>query len=223
MKKFGIETTNRKCLTKEQQTLSTITNVFKTEKYEDQYKVGEYYLDLYFMDYRIIVECDENGHSDRRPSDEKDRMDYVNKELKVNDSYWVRFNPDEYGFDVSRLIRKIYTIIKEKGVYIVKQKRMTRCSAEFVCTECKETKNISHFYLRGDGDEKDHGKKQFRSKCKKCFNAKSRKSLTELRTNPLIGKKKCHKCVEYSNFDMFFKSNETRDKLSEECKEMFAG
>ena len=32
LKKFNIDTTNRKCLTKEQQTLSTIANVFKTEK-----------------------------------------------------------------------------------------------------------------------------------------------------------------------------------------------
>ena len=46
LKKFGIDTTNRKCLTKEQQTLSALTNAFKTEKFEDQFKVGNYYLDM---------------------------------------------------------------------------------------------------------------------------------------------------------------------------------
>ena len=39
LKRFGIDTTNRKCLTKEQQTLSALTNAFKTEKFEDQFKV----------------------------------------------------------------------------------------------------------------------------------------------------------------------------------------
>jgi hypothetical protein len=34
-KEFGIDTTNRKCLTKEQQTLSAIGNAFKIEKIED--------------------------------------------------------------------------------------------------------------------------------------------------------------------------------------------
>ena len=52
--KFCIE----RCLT-----LSGITNVFKTEKTEDQFKVGTYYLDLYFPEYKIVVECDENGQS----------------------------------------------------------------------------------------------------------------------------------------------------------------
>ena len=51
LKTFGIETTNRKCLTKEQQCLLSITNTFKTEKFEDQYKVDCYYIDLYFPDY----------------------------------------------------------------------------------------------------------------------------------------------------------------------------
>ena len=46
LKSFGIVTTNRKTLTKEQQTLSALTNAFKTEKFEDQFKVGRYYLDL---------------------------------------------------------------------------------------------------------------------------------------------------------------------------------
>jgi very-short-patch-repair endonuclease len=113
LKEFGIETTNRKCLTKEQQTLSTITDAFKTEKYEDQYKVGSYYLDLYFTDYKIVSECDERGHADRRACNERERMDYINEELRINDSHWIRFNPDAYDFDITQVIRKIYNKIKE--------------------------------------------------------------------------------------------------------------
>jgi very-short-patch-repair endonuclease len=111
LKSFGIVTTNRKTLTKEQQTLSALTNAFKTEKFEDQFKVGRYYLDLYFPDYKIVVECDENGHADRKPYKERERMDYVNKELELTDDNWVRFNPDAEDFDISKVIGQIYTRI----------------------------------------------------------------------------------------------------------------
>lgn len=113
LKKFNIDTTNRKCLTKEQQTLSTITNVFKTEKFEDQFKIGSYYLDLYFSEYKIVIECDENGHADRKPWKERERMDFVNEKLSINDTYWIRFNPDEYDFDIAKVIGRIYRKIDE--------------------------------------------------------------------------------------------------------------
>jgi len=113
LKKFNIDTTNRKCLTKEQQTLSTITDVFKTEKFEDQFKIGPYYLDLYFTEHKIVIECDENGHADRKPYKEEERMEYVNFELDIDDSYWIRFNPDENDFDISKVIGKIYRKIDE--------------------------------------------------------------------------------------------------------------
>lgn len=108
LKNFGIDTTNRKCLTKEQQTLSSLTNAFKTEKFEDQFKVGKYYIDLYFPEYKIVVECDEDGHRDRKPDDEKKRMDFINKKLDLENDNWIRFNPDEKDFDVSKVIGKIY-------------------------------------------------------------------------------------------------------------------
>jgi transposase/prophage antirepressor-like protein/very-short-patch-repair endonuclease len=108
LKKFNIHTTNRKCLTKEQQTLSALTNAFKTEKFEDQYKIGKYYLDLYFPDYKIVIECDENGHADRKPGKERERMDFVNKKLEITDDNWIRYNPDSEDFDISKVIGKIY-------------------------------------------------------------------------------------------------------------------
>ena len=111
LKNFGIETTNRKCLTKEQQTLSALTNSFKTEKFEDQFKVGRYYLDLYFPEYKIVVECDENGHADRKPYKERERMNFVNEKLGLTDDNWIRYNPDAEDFDISKVIGRIYTRI----------------------------------------------------------------------------------------------------------------
>ena len=113
LKKFNIDTTNRKCLTKEQQTLSAIANVFKTERIEDQFHIDEYYLDMYFPEYKIVVECDENGHFDRKPYDERFRMDIVNETLNIDDSNWIRYNPDEKDFDISKVIGQIYMKIME--------------------------------------------------------------------------------------------------------------
>ena len=124
LKEFGIDTTNRKCLTKEQQTLSAIANAFKTEKIEDQFKIGNYYLDMLFPMYRIIIECDENGHADRKPYNERERMDFVNKEFDIDDSHWIRYNPDEYDFDISKVIGRIYNKInqmKSKDVSVIKE------------------------------------------------------------------------------------------------------
>ena len=117
LKSFGIVTTNRKTLTKEQQTLSALTNAFKTEKFEDQYKIGKYYLDLYFPEYKIVVECDENGHADRKPYKERERMDFVNEKLGLTDDNWVRFNPDAEDFDISKVIGQIYTRINLLKVF----------------------------------------------------------------------------------------------------------
>jgi very-short-patch-repair endonuclease/transposase-like protein len=113
LNKFQIKTTNMKCLTKEQQTLSAITNTFKIEKFEDQFKIGTYYLDLYFTEYKIVIECDENGHADRKPWKERERMNFVNENLGIDDSHWIRFNPDEHDFDISKIFGQIYRKIDE--------------------------------------------------------------------------------------------------------------
>ena len=123
LKEFHIQTTNRKCLTREQQSLSAITDVFKTENFEDQYKVGKYYLDLYFKDYKIVIECDEEGHADRKPHKERERMDYVNKTLEITDANWIRYNPDENGFDVLRVIGQIY-----RKMYDIKFKEISNAN-----------------------------------------------------------------------------------------------
>lgn len=114
LKEFKIDITNKKCLTKEQQTLSAITNAFKMEKYEDQYKIGNYYVDLYFSEYQIVVECDENGHLDRKPANERERMNYVNLTFGIDDSNWIRYNPDDHDFDISKVIGKIYALIDKR-------------------------------------------------------------------------------------------------------------
>ena len=170
LKTFNIETTNRKCLTKEQQTLSSITDVFKTEKYEDQYKIGKYYLDLFFTDYKIVIECDENGHADRKPWKERERMDYVNENLEITDDNWIRFNPDEFRFDISTVIGKIYRKIdeikeirnKEEITRLLEENKMKEAPKKEgirKCRDCKIVQDINEFSPSGTGTS---------TCCKKC-------------------------------------------------------
>jgi very-short-patch-repair endonuclease/prophage antirepressor-like protein len=167
-KKFNIDTTNKKCLTKEQQTLSSITNVFKTEDFNDQFKVGNYYLDLYFPLYRIVVECDENGHSDRKPGDERKRMDYVNNEIKIDYENCIRFNPDAEDFDISKVIGRIHTLMKMKGVWIVKYTNPNRyikninLSPEKECNTCSIVKSLQDF------NKASENRDGFENVCKMC-------------------------------------------------------
>lgn len=184
LKKFNIETTNKKCLTKEQQTLSSITDAFKTEKYEDQYKVGNYFLDLYFPDYKLVIECDENGHSDRKPGDERSRMDYINKELKIDDSYWIRFNPDEHNFDVMKVVSKIHNKIKEKSVSLVQVDN--REEIQRTCNRCFLKKN-----LEKDFSSTGIGYYVTCKDCKSCI----RKEKYELKYNLIINDDSVRKCI----------------------------
>ena len=178
LKRFGIDTTNRKCLTKEQQTLSALTNSFKTEKFEYQFKVGRYYLDLYFPEYKIVVECDENGHADRKPYKERERMDFVNEKLGLTDDNWIRFNPDEKDFDVSKVIGKIYTrinLLKSVQIETLLKNQLSLSNIEDnddeedtkdtitvqrpktapkkLCGKCNLKLSVRKFYLRSDISE----------------------------------------------------------------------
>jgi very-short-patch-repair endonuclease len=189
LKKFQIETTNKKCLTKEQQTLSAIANAFKTEKIEDQYSIGTYFLDLYFTELKIIIECDENGHADRKPCNERTRMDYVNKQLNIDDSNWIRYNPDEYDFDISKVIGKIYCKIEEckKNKYL----NMLEDSSMRKCIKCAIQKPLieENYGKRGRG---------FNITCKNCIGSKKEESK-------LI--KKCTKCLKELQLTKFYKKS----------------
>lgn len=215
-KEFGIQTTNMKCLSKEQRTLHSITNVLKIEKHEGQVKINKdnkiYYLDLYFSDYRIIVECDENGHNDRRPSDERKRMDDVNEVLDIDDTHWVRFNPDAHDFDISRVTGQIYRKMKEKGKYVkkyimpTKYKMNINLDPEKPCTKCGVVKLLKEF-----NNARDHrdGKENVCIICRRDRQEdilrEKKKKIAEIGLTEI----KCNICEDTLPLDNFY-----RDKCS---------
>ena len=95
----------------ENQTIGFIANSFdgiiETIR---QFKIGIYKVDLYFPDYNLVVENDENGHKDRDTDKEKQRQDFILSEGKII----LRYNPNKYNFDLSLVLREINRILYNK-------------------------------------------------------------------------------------------------------------
>lgn len=62
-------------------------------------------IDYYFPDYKLAIEIDEYGHSDRDPKYEKYRQEYLMQHLGCT---FIRCNPDDHKFTISGLIGKIH-------------------------------------------------------------------------------------------------------------------
>ena len=95
----------------ENQTIGFIENSFKgIIECKRQYIIGPYRIDLYFPKYRLAIECDENNHIDRDPSDEKIRDEYIISQ----GNKLIHYNPNKYQFDLSDVLREIHKVILEK-------------------------------------------------------------------------------------------------------------
>ena len=88
----------------ENQTIGFIENAFvgilNTKR---QHRFGKYKVDLYFIDHKLVVECDENNHIDRNAEYELIRENHI---VSLGNKI-IRFNPNEKCFDLSNVLREI--------------------------------------------------------------------------------------------------------------------
>lgn len=70
-----------------------------------QYSINNYRIDLYFIDYKLAIECDEHNHVDRNKEYEK-----IREELNCT---FIKFNPHEKCFNIGNVISKILKHIRE--------------------------------------------------------------------------------------------------------------
>jgi very-short-patch-repair endonuclease len=95
----------------ETQTIGFIENSFSEAlRLTRQKRFGTYYIDLYFEDYNLAIECDENDHKDRDITYEHTREQYL---LKQNITI-LRYNPNDKNFDLSNVLRKITKVLFTK-------------------------------------------------------------------------------------------------------------
>jgi very-short-patch-repair endonuclease len=92
----------------ENQTIGFIENAYSNVlNVKRQYGFGKYRVDLYFVDYKLVIECDENNHTDRDAEQEKIREDYI---TSLGNKI-IRFNPNVSSFDLSNVLREITAVL----------------------------------------------------------------------------------------------------------------
>jgi very-short-patch-repair endonuclease len=96
----------------ENQTIGFIENSYRNIlNVKRQCYFGKYRVDLYFVDYKLVIECDENNHSDRDQIQEKIREKYI---ISLGNKI-IRFNPNDASFDLSNVLREINSILFYKN------------------------------------------------------------------------------------------------------------
>ena len=78
--------------------------------YHITYNVLGYRIDLYFHDCKLVIEIDENGHSDRSIDYEIKRQTAIIQELGCK---FIRIDPGKENFDIFRAINEIFRHIKQ--------------------------------------------------------------------------------------------------------------
>jgi very-short-patch-repair endonuclease len=108
---FGIDILKINFISVETEILNNIIKTFKNERYKLQYNINnKYFIDLYFPDYNLALECDEKQHNiEKNKLLDKEREDYIKNELNC---VFIRFKPYDNNFDIFKLINKIYLHIK---------------------------------------------------------------------------------------------------------------
>jgi hypothetical protein len=89
-------------------TIGFIFDVFKNYKIEKQYIVDNYRIDLYFVDLKLAIECDEDWHRFTKTED-KIRQEHI--ENKLNCKFY-RYNPCENDFKLANVIADLIELTK---------------------------------------------------------------------------------------------------------------
>ena len=92
----------------ENQTIGFIENSFsEILNTKRQFKFDKYKVDLFFPEYNLVIECDENNHDDRDSEQEKIREDYI---TSLGNKI-IRYNPNVSSFDLSNVLREITAVL----------------------------------------------------------------------------------------------------------------
>jgi len=110
--KIGLDISRNIFSSIETDTLKCIMDVFQNENYEQQYVVGKYRIDLFFPQYMLAIECDEDHHNSiiNRENDIK-RENEIKEQL--DGCVFIRYKPFVNDFNIFTVINKIYNHIME--------------------------------------------------------------------------------------------------------------
>ena len=83
---------------------NNVMKAFQGELIECQYRVGKYRIDMYFVEHKVAVECDEHAHASYNQDKEAMRTTFITDALQCK---WIRYNPYDRDFCIFRLISDI--------------------------------------------------------------------------------------------------------------------
>lgn len=108
--KFNIEL-DVKYVCKEASCLRVLMSVFRDYNLKIQYteNIFPYRIDLYFIDFKIAIECNEFGHSNYSKDEEEKREKIISDKLSCK---FIKFNPDEKNFNIGDIIYLIQSLMK---------------------------------------------------------------------------------------------------------------
>jgi very-short-patch-repair endonuclease len=105
--KLGIKIENKIFTCIEADTLKCIVDSFNGEEILFQYNILNYLIDMYFPKYKLIIECDEDGHN-IFSNKKKDLEREQNIKNLINDVVFIRYNPLSKDFNIFNVINKIF-------------------------------------------------------------------------------------------------------------------
>ncbi len=87
-------------------TIKFIKECFDSENMIQQYIIDNYRIDLYFPDYKLAIECDEEAtHATNNLRHDIIRQQYIEDKLKCK---FIRYRPQREDFNITKVINEIY-------------------------------------------------------------------------------------------------------------------
>lgn len=104
--KLNIKTITKYYVSIETDVIKCLLTAFDGNVMTPQYKVDNYFIDLYFDEYLLAIECDENHHnSDTNKFKDAERQQHI---MRKTGCRFIRFNPSDTKFNIFGLINDIY-------------------------------------------------------------------------------------------------------------------
>ena len=119
---LGLEKGCYKKVSIEESTISNISTVFRNDRMNTQFTVGKYKIDLYFPDYKIAVECDEEFHKRNKEKD-RERQKFIEDKLQCQ---FIRYSPCTDDFCIFSVIADIRDAMLKKPLISIEALEMIR-------------------------------------------------------------------------------------------------
>lgn len=99
----------KRYIPEENSTLKFLYETFKNlHNIQKNYKIDDYIVDLYLIDYNLVIQCDEINNKYYNDENEDKKEEYIKDKLKCK---YIRFNESDKYFKLTKLMNNILDIM----------------------------------------------------------------------------------------------------------------